>query len=304
LPQIRLWRSVSIHARPDNGAAASNPVRCVLPPIIPIRRLPHPCRAEAVRQRIVAYQVRCSDSAIVPVTTNVDRTTPCARASLPGADVGCHPFRPVELISGCSIRKDAERTKGENRQNANHGQILSQSVLLPSDGQEKRGRERRTRSPTHGNSRSGVERTTRSRCAPVRGTAPARRLSGMAGAVRAIEVMSLTRDCKRKGMWKVPQQSRRWRAFVKKKRHGPAYEGDERDRARTYGVTRWSRAPSKSYADRSLVKLLPRLGLTPQSASRASRSQRKLGRRSAPLVPQARQVKRGSISDSRTSSGH
>src|SRR5437763_877418 len=46
----------------------------------------------------------------------------------------------------------------------------------------------------------------------------------------------------------------------------------------------------------------PTFRRTDAAARRASRSQLKFGRRSAPLVPQARQVNRGSISDSRTSS--
>ena len=46
------------------------------------------------------------------------------------------------------------------------------------------------------------------------------------------------------------------------------------------------------------------LAIAGSAASRASRAQWKLGLRLAPLVPQAWQVKRGSMSDSRTSSGH
>ena len=55
---------------------------------------------------------------------NAGRATPCARAPLPGADLGCQTFIRFQLISRCSIRNDAERTKGENRQEAKHGQIF------------------------------------------------------------------------------------------------------------------------------------------------------------------------------------
>ena len=48
--------------------------------------------------------------------------------------------------------------------------------------------------PTHGNSRSGVERTTRSRRRSCKGHGSGRRPSGMGEAVRGSEVMSLTRD--------------------------------------------------------------------------------------------------------------
>ena len=36
----------------------------------------------------------------------------------------------LQLISRCSIRKDAERTKGENRQEAKHGQIFPRPRLI------------------------------------------------------------------------------------------------------------------------------------------------------------------------------
>lgn len=52
---------------------------------------------------------------------NAGRAT---RAPLARTDLGCQIFTRLHLISGCSIRKDAERAKGENRQEANHSQIL------------------------------------------------------------------------------------------------------------------------------------------------------------------------------------
>ena len=39
-------------------------------------------------------------------------------------------FHAAKLISRCSIRKDAERTKGENRQEAKHGQIFPRPRLI------------------------------------------------------------------------------------------------------------------------------------------------------------------------------
>jgi hypothetical protein len=41
-----------------------------------------------------------------------------------GADLERQTFMRLQLISRCSIRKGAQRTKGENRQEAKHGQIL------------------------------------------------------------------------------------------------------------------------------------------------------------------------------------
>jgi hypothetical protein len=85
--------------------------------------------AEAVRQGIIANRVDGADTPITPVV-NAGRATPCARAPLTRADLGCQPFRRLQRISRCSIRKDAERTKGENRQEANHGQIFPRPRLI------------------------------------------------------------------------------------------------------------------------------------------------------------------------------
>jgi hypothetical protein len=46
-------------------------------PIISIRWFPHECRAEAVRQRIIADQVRSSDP-VVPIANDAGRAMPCA----------------------------------------------------------------------------------------------------------------------------------------------------------------------------------------------------------------------------------
>jgi hypothetical protein len=59
---------------------------------------------------------------------NAGRATPCAGAPLPGAELGCQ--MRLQLISRCSNRKDAERTKGENRQEAKHGQIFPRPRLI------------------------------------------------------------------------------------------------------------------------------------------------------------------------------
>jgi hypothetical protein len=74
---------------------------------------------------------------------NAGRATPFARAPLPGADLGCQTFMRLQLICKCSIRKDAERTKGENRQETNHGQILPK--LRPITAQRWAGSGDRTR---------------------------------------------------------------------------------------------------------------------------------------------------------------
>lgn len=63
------------------------------------------------------------------MNNNAGRATPCARAPLPGADLGRQTFMRLQLIGRCSIRKDAERTKGENRQEAKHGQIFPRPRL-------------------------------------------------------------------------------------------------------------------------------------------------------------------------------
>jgi hypothetical protein len=72
-------------------------------PIIPIGAFPYVCRAEAVRQRIIADQVR----SIVPM--DAGRAMPCgaARATLTGADFG------HILSCGFSVSADArpERTQ-------------------------------------------------------------------------------------------------------------------------------------------------------------------------------------------------
>ena len=62
-----------------------------------------------------------------PVMNNAGRATPCARTPLTGADLGCEIFMRLQLMGRCSIRKDAERTKGENRQEAKHGQTFPRS---------------------------------------------------------------------------------------------------------------------------------------------------------------------------------
>src|SRR6476661_10671333 len=59
-----------------------------------------------------------------------DRATPCARAPLTGADLGRRTFMPLQSISRCSIRKDAERTKGENREDAKHGEVFPRPRLI------------------------------------------------------------------------------------------------------------------------------------------------------------------------------
>jgi hypothetical protein len=91
--------------------------------------------AEAVRQWIIAERVDGTDAPIAPVVNSAGRTSPCARAPLTGADLGRPTFRRLQLISRCSIRKDAER-KGENRQEANHDQNLS---AAPTDNGAKMG---------------------------------------------------------------------------------------------------------------------------------------------------------------------
>lgn len=101
---------------------AARPVRAggflVLAPIIPIRPFPYECRAKAVRQRIIADQVRSSDP-VVPIANDADRAMPCAAlAPLTRAEFGRRTF----------LRKDAERTKGENRQDAKHGHVLLKGV--------------------------------------------------------------------------------------------------------------------------------------------------------------------------------
>jgi hypothetical protein len=79
--------------------------------------------AEAVRQWIIADRVDGTDAPIAPVVNSAGRTSPCACAPLTRADLGRPTFKRLQLISRCSIRKDAER-KGENRQEANHDQIF------------------------------------------------------------------------------------------------------------------------------------------------------------------------------------
>ena len=101
-----------------------------LAPVIPIGRSPYGCCAEAVWQGVITNQVRRSDSPIAPVMNNAGRATPCARAPLTGADLGRQTFTRLQLISRCSTRKIAERTKGENRQEAKHGQILPGPRLI------------------------------------------------------------------------------------------------------------------------------------------------------------------------------
>ena len=92
----------------------------MLAPVIPVGRSPYRCCAEAVRQGVITNQVRRSDTPIAPVMN-----TPCAaRAPLTGADLGRHTFMRLQRISRRSIRKDAKRTKGEDRQEAKHGQIF------------------------------------------------------------------------------------------------------------------------------------------------------------------------------------
>jgi hypothetical protein len=56
-------------------------ILCSLAPVIPIRRLPYERRAEAVRQRIIADQVRSSDP-VVLIANDAGRAIPCAGTSL------------------------------------------------------------------------------------------------------------------------------------------------------------------------------------------------------------------------------
>lgn len=94
---------------------------CVLAPIIAIRPFPNECRAEAVRQRIIADQVR-SSGPIVSIANDAGRAMPrAAFAPLTRAELGRRTFPRLQLISGCCIRKDADPTKGENRHEAKHG---------------------------------------------------------------------------------------------------------------------------------------------------------------------------------------
>jgi len=60
---------------------------------------------------------------------NAGRATPRARTPLPGADIGCQTFMWLQLISRYPIWWDAERTKGENRQEAKHGQISEEGRM-------------------------------------------------------------------------------------------------------------------------------------------------------------------------------
>jgi hypothetical protein len=99
----------------------------VLAPIIPIRPLPYQCRAEAVRQRNIADQVRSSDP-VVPIANDAGRAPCAARAPLTRTEIGRRTFLLLQLIRDCCIRKDAERTKGENRQEAKHGHILLKGI--------------------------------------------------------------------------------------------------------------------------------------------------------------------------------
>jgi hypothetical protein len=73
----------------------------VLVPIIPIRRFPYKCRAEAVRQRIIADQVRNSNP-VIPIANNAGRATPCGALA---------PLTRTELRRRTFLRKDAEHTE-------------------------------------------------------------------------------------------------------------------------------------------------------------------------------------------------
>jgi hypothetical protein len=79
-------------------------VFCVLAPIIPIRPFPYQCRTEAVRQRIIADQVRSSDP-VVPIANDAGRAMPCAaRAPLTRTELGRRTFLRLQLVRGCCIR--------------------------------------------------------------------------------------------------------------------------------------------------------------------------------------------------------
>src|SRR5712675_604056 len=74
---------------------------------------------------------------------NAGRAAPCARAPLTGAELGRRTFMRLQRISRRSTGKDAERTKGENRQEAKHGQIL------PTPSRQARARSRSGESATY-----------------------------------------------------------------------------------------------------------------------------------------------------------
>jgi hypothetical protein len=62
---------------------------------------------------IIADQVRSSDP-VVSIANDAGRSMPCAAlAPLTRAELGRRTFLRLQLISGCCIRKDAERTKSE-----------------------------------------------------------------------------------------------------------------------------------------------------------------------------------------------
>jgi hypothetical protein len=115
--------------RPSFGRFTPAGFSCGLSaPIIPIGTLPYECRAVAVRQRIIADQV-CSSDPVVPIANDAGRAMPCAAlAPLTRAELG-----RLQLISGCCIRKDAERTKSENRQEAKHGYVILLKRPQPRD---------------------------------------------------------------------------------------------------------------------------------------------------------------------------
>jgi hypothetical protein len=62
-----------------------------------------------------------SRSSMLPIANDAGWAIPCAAlASLTRAELGRRTFPRLPLMSECCIRKDAERTKGENRQEAKH----------------------------------------------------------------------------------------------------------------------------------------------------------------------------------------
>src|SRR6478672_5981469 len=79
-----------------------------------------------------------------------DRATPCARAPLTGAELGRRTFMALQRISRCSIRKDAERTKGENREDAKHGEVFPRPRLITAQTPDQGAAGHRPASPNDG----------------------------------------------------------------------------------------------------------------------------------------------------------
>src|SRR5258707_361564 len=75
------------------------------------------------------------------------RATPCARTPLTGADLGRHTFMRLRCIGRHSIRKQAERTKGENREDAKHGEVFPRPRLITAQTPDQGAAGRRPASP-------------------------------------------------------------------------------------------------------------------------------------------------------------